>query len=617
MAQPQSLLSHAIQDERKRLLIDATLTAIAEHGLSGLTLAKVAGVAGLTAGAVNFHFETKEALLLATLRSIAEEFERSMREAVQHAGEDAAEQLQALVDAHFDPAICDPRKIGVWYAFMSEAGARKDYQKLCKERDEAYFDSVQALCERLIAARRPASTMNAEAVCYGLVGMLDQIWQEMLFEGRKFDRAAARRRTDAFLASLFPDSFPITGRRGRDSAPAGTAEPAAGLIYTLPAWVYRNPEFTALEKQHLFMPAWHLVCHSSDLPGPGSYTTFNLLNERAFVVRDRDGTIRAFHNVCPHRAHSLVSGVQGTCAARLTCPYHGWTFALDGRRIGMSAPDTFRPHDKQQFGLKALDCEVLYGFVFIRFQSGGMSVAEQLGPLLEEFAHYRTEDMVPDMEWANTGGYWEDVVDVDWKNAVENYLEDYHFPTGHKGLFALMEEEYDRTPYPNGVARLSHAMREKPLPNWSVQRYHKLLPRYAHLPEDMQRRWSYYGMFPGNYFDLYPDKVDFMQMLPVAPGKMMLRGRAYILPDDSRETRAARWLNDRINIRVQVEDNDLTAEVQKGLASSGYTRGILSDKEVLVRHFQDWIRERLPVARLAEEPAAGTLAALNHSMRAR
>ena len=192
MAQPQTLLSQAIQDERKRLLIDATLTAISEHGLSGLTLAKVAGFAGLTAGSVNFHFDTKEALLLATLRSVAEEFDRCMREAMQRAGDDPAQRLQALVDAHLEPGLSDPRKIGVWYAFMSEAGTRKDYQKICKDRDEAYFNSVQALCEQLIAARKPAHAMDAEAVSYGLVGMLDQIWQEILFEGKDYDRAAAR-----------------------------------------------------------------------------------------------------------------------------------------------------------------------------------------------------------------------------------------------------------------------------------------------------------------------------------------------------------------------------------------------------------------------------------------
>jgi phenylpropionate dioxygenase-like ring-hydroxylating dioxygenase large terminal subunit/AcrR family transcriptional regulator len=616
MAQPSAQITHALQDERRRLLIDATVSAIFEHGLSNLTLAKVGGLAGLTAGSVSFHFSSKEALLLATLKSLAEEFDQAMKLAVSGAGEDPALRLQALVDAHLHPGLSDPRKIGVWYAFMSEAGARKDYQKICADRDEAYYSLLLGLFRELATGRQ----VDAEALAYGLAGLLDQIWQDILFEGAEYDRHAARRRCQAYLASVFPGAFTLPGPVPAADAPAGTTPllmplEQDGLKFTLPSWTYRNEEFTALEKEFLFMRNWQLVCHISDLPATGSYVTYNIMNERAFVVRDKDGAIRAFHNVCPHRAHMLVQGSTGKCSARLTCPYHGWTFALDGRRMGVSSPKTFRPHDRSQFGLNQIDCEVLLGFVFIRFRAGGPSVADRMSPVLEEFSKYRTEDMVPDSQWPDTEGFWEEYVDVDWKNAVENYVEDYHFPTGHKGLAALMNQQYDRDPLPDGVVRLSHSMRETPLPNWSVQKYHKLLPRFEHLPESMQRSWTYFGLFPNNYFDLFPDKMDFMQMVPVAPGKMMLRGRTYALPDDRREVRALRYLNDRINTRVQDEDNDLTLAVQKGLNTSGYKYGILSDKEVLVKHFQDWVREQLPVSRLAEEPPAGQLAALNESMK--
>ena len=112
----------------------------------------------------------------------------------------------------------------------------------------------------------------------------------------------------------------------------------------------------------------------------------------------------------------------------------------------------------------------------------------------------------------------------------------------------------------------------------------------------MRRRWTYYAAFPGTFFDLFPDKMDFFQVLPLAPGRTLLRGRSYALPDDARRARAARYLSDRINTRVQEQDNRLITEVQKGLNSSSYQYGILSDKEVLVRHFQDWVRARIPAA---------------------
>jgi phenylpropionate dioxygenase-like ring-hydroxylating dioxygenase large terminal subunit/AcrR family transcriptional regulator len=604
MAQAQTTLSQAIQSERRRQLIDATVTAIAEHGLSSLTLARVAALAGMTAGSVNFHFSTKEALLLATLRQVAEEFASAIERALETAGEDPGERLLALVDASLDPNLTEARKIAVWYAFMAESRARADYQKICGERDDAYYATIHGLCDALVRGSARPGDISAEALAYGLGGLIDGLWQEILFEGDGYDRGVALDKARAYLSSVFPWRFRFREAVARDAAPA-TGRADDGLVYTLPAWVYEDPGFFALEKERLFMRAWQIVCHASDIAEPGSWVSFELMNERAFAVRGRDGAVRAFHNVCPHRAHSVVSGAEGRCPGRLVCPYHGWTYDLDGRRIGVSAPDTFRPHDRNRFGLKPLEVEVYMGFVFIRFTPGGPTVAEHFAPVEEEFARYRTADMIR-CTWGRIGDrFWTDTVDVDWKNAVENYVEDYHFPTGHPGLSALMEPDYDRDALPNGLARLSHRMRETPLPGWSVQHYRKLLPEQAHLPESMRRRWTYYALFPNTFFDLFPDKMDFFQMLPLAPGRMRLRGRSYALPGGDRASRAARYLGDRINIGVQDEDNALTGEVQKGLRSSGYSRGILSDKEVLVRHFQDWLRTRIPQARLQERPVQG------------
>jgi TetR/AcrR family transcriptional repressor of bet genes len=107
----------SVAEPRRRQLIDATITAIATHGLSRTTLAKVAGLAGMTAGSVNFHFTSKEALLVATLEFLVEEHDAFMEAAVAGAGPDPAEALEALIEAQFDPAISDPRKVAVWHAF--------------------------------------------------------------------------------------------------------------------------------------------------------------------------------------------------------------------------------------------------------------------------------------------------------------------------------------------------------------------------------------------------------------------------------------------------------------------------------------------------------------------
>ena len=235
-------------------------------------------------------------------------------------------------------------------------------------------------------------------------------------------------------------------------------------------------------------------------------------------------------------------------------------------------------------------------------------MAERMAPHVAELAHYRIDEMVPlDKMWVHD-------VDIDWKNLVENYVEDYHFPMGHPGLSALMESQYDREVYPGGTMRLSHHMREKPLRNWSAERYAKFLPVIEHLPESMRRRWTYLGLFPNVYFDIYPEWLDFFQLVPLGPGRTRIRARSYGFADDRREMKAARWLCTRLNSRVQAEDEVLTESVQEGLASGAYTRGILSEKEIVLAGFQDWIRERLPVTSLLKAPPRGSAAERNAAL---
>jgi len=595
-------------------LINATLSAVSRHGLSALTSAKIAGMAGHTAASINFHFGSKEALLLATLREVSEEFAECVEAALAKAGDDPLRGLQSIIEVSLSPQLSDERKIAVWYAFLAESGARADYQRICGDRDSAFGEQLSRLCGQLVAARPGdgGPVPDPGVIALGLAGVIDQLWQSILFVGDDFDREAGKRQCTAFLASVFPW---LASRILADAPPAepvAVAQPESadqpGLRYTLPSWLYDNAEFHALEKEHVLLPAWQVACHVSELRRTGDFVAFEFFGERGFVVRDEAGHIRAFHNVCAHRAHALVEGRNGNCSKVLTCPYHGWTYHLDGRNRSVSSPETFAKFDRSGFGLKPIEFEEYMGFVFVRFRPGGPGVAERFAPYHEELAHYRIADMVP----LDDG--WDQVHDIDWKNVVENYVEDYHFPMGHRGLSALMEPDYDRDAAPTGVMRLSHRMREKPLRCWSSERYAALLPTIEHLPPGLRRRWSYFGLFPNVYFDVYPEWLDYFQVLPEGPGKVRLRARSYGFADDSRVMRATRFLSVRINTRVQDEDNVLTRSVQKGLASSAYARGILSDKEVVLAAFQDWIRARIPVSRLPTAPALGSVAARNRSL---
>jgi phenylpropionate dioxygenase-like ring-hydroxylating dioxygenase large terminal subunit len=135
-----------------------------------------------------------------------------------------------------------------------------------------------------------------------------------------------------------------------------------------------------------------------------------------------------------------------------------------------------------------------------------------------------------------------------------------------------------------------------------------------HLPEHMRRRWTYVGLFPNVYFDIYPEWMDFFHVLPLGAGRTLIRARSFGFTDDRREMKAARFFCARLNSRVQFEDEVLTASVQRGLESGAYSQGILSSKEVVLGGFQDWIRERLPVTKLVEKPAPGTMAERNAAL---
>ena len=365
---------------------------------------------------------------------------------------------------------------------------------------------------------------------------------------------------------------------------------------TLPGWVYNSPEVFAEEKERIFLKSWQLVGHLNEIKLPGEYLRFNLLDQSAIVVRGEDGHVRAFHNVCRHRAFRLLDGDKGDCQKLIRCLYHGWSYDFSGRLKGVPNQETFENFDREEFGLRPIELETVMGLIFIRFRSGDASVAEEIKPILGPLGHYRIEQMEP------LGPHATVPIAADWKIAVENNSEAYHVPIGHPGLQRLYGSTYQLEILGNGTStgggQLCESNRRS---TWSERHYLKLLPEVQHLPEDVRRSWRYYSTFPNLAFDIYPDQIDYFQILPVAPGRCVSRARAYALPDNRREMRAVRWLNQRINSQVGKEDVGLVQGAQAGLASLGYGSGPLSKKEARIKLFQDRIRELIPMVRSPSE----------------
>lgn len=377
---------------------------------------------------------------------------------------------------------------------------------------------------------------------------------------------------------------------------------------TLPAWTYFDQEFFELERERIFMRTWQLVCHVNDIPAAGDYHTFSLLGESAVVIRDESGTLRAFHNVCRHRAARLLDGDRGRCERHITCPYHAWSYAFDGRLAGIPFKTQYPQIRDGDYGLVPIDCVVYLGFVFIRFTSGGVDLAESAAPMETEMRLYRTESLQP------LGSVSARRCQTNWKNACDNYIDALHVRVAHRGLDSLVGNTYGMEVRTESVYRLWGSMEDLPRAGLSVRAYREVLPPVEFLPEKYRRMWLYYLLWPNLTFNLYPDQVEFLQFLPLSPVETLVRDAAYGYPDERPAMRTARALNLRINRRVGYEDKDLIERVQAGVTSSSFTEGILGRNEVCLRAYAARMRATLPVSRLRAAPPRGTVAACNERM---
>lgn len=371
---------------------------------------------------------------------------------------------------------------------------------------------------------------------------------------------------------------------------------AIRVPHALPAWVYNNVQLSRLELERVLKPSWQIVCHVNSIPKTGDFQTLDLGSDSVMVLRDRDGSIRAFHNVCRHRGARLLDGA-GNCPTAVTCPYHGWTYRHDGGLIGMPVRESFPGLDRSLHGLRPVRVEVALSFVWVCLAGDPPPIATVWGELADELAPYRLEDMVP------LGPITQESWPVDWKIAMDNYLESYHVPIGHPGLYRMFTPDYEDQKAVPGVARGLSWMREHDSPRWAEGRYQRMIGKVAtHLPAELRRCWRFYSALPNLGIDVFPDQMDFFQVLPDGPGRCLIRGAVFGLPDERREMRAVRYLSSRINTQVNNEDKWLCSRVQRGLASPSYRPGPLSQLERWMLEFHDLLRARIPEFGLSQAP---------------
>lgn len=387
----------------------------------------------------------------------------------------------------------------------------------------------------------------------------------------------------------------------------------------LPAWAYTNEELLELERTVLFRRHWQLAGHVSNAPEPGDYFCFDVAGERAIIVRGKDQQIRAFHNVCRHRGSRVAVNQTGRCGSALVCPFHGWSFNLDGTLRTVAQPKAVPRLDPVEHGLLPVEFEIWHGFVFVRFQPGPQpAISEILARHEAEIALYRSSQAQP-----VGNGFSSQEIMSNWKCVRDVDNEGYHVPMAHPGLQDLYGGNYFDEHWQDGTTRSFAPLKPDGFRLWSVRAYNSVLPEVEYLPESHRRAWLYVGVFPNLVLFFYPDSMGFYQEYPLAADRTEIRGAAYgLLPSDhvdatyNRRMTAARYLSARIDNDTSAEDIQLTVWSNEAAHSSGFQGFILSDLEYGVKQHHDQLRAVIPVLEQSEAPERGNLTSINNGLLA-
>ena len=199
----------ASKEIRRQQLIEATIDVMARKGYSGTTMLDVAKAAGLSSGIVNFHFETKEKLLVETLKYLADEYRANWHKALAAGGDDPAGQLRSLLLSDFNPEICSRRKLAAWCAFWAEAQSRPTYLEHCGSNDEEYSAIVLDLCKAII--RKGRYPHVAELIARALDALLEGLWLDLMTMAKPYSLDDAKQTIAACLHAFFPKHYPAAG----------------------------------------------------------------------------------------------------------------------------------------------------------------------------------------------------------------------------------------------------------------------------------------------------------------------------------------------------------------------------------------------------------------------
>ena len=344
---------------------------------------------------------------------------------------------------------------------------------------------------------------------------------------------------------------------------------------TLPAEVYRDPDWYARARERVFARSWQAI-DLPGLPGAGEALPFTLLpgclDQPLLLAADEQGALRCLSNVCTHRGTVLL---EERCAARaLRCRYHGRRFGLDGRCLSMPEFERVEGFPGPRDDLPRLPLERFGPLCFTGLEPRPAFEA-WIGPVRERFAFVEWEALRPDPEWSR-----EYEVQANWALYVDNYLEGFHIPFVHPGLNAALDWDAYRTEtFEQGVLQVGVARPGEPA-----------------LPIEGERVGGLYAwLFPNLMLNLYPWGLSVNVVLPRGPDRSTIRYAAWVRDASLRERGAGAGLH-----QVELEDEAVVEAVQRGVRSRLYARGRYSPaREQGVHHFHRLLARALEAERVS------------------
>lgn len=367
-------------------------------------------------------------------------------------------------------------------------------------------------------------------------------------------------------------------------------EQPSSLISTLPGKYYTDPDIFAAEQEKVFEQMWFCAVRSADLPNPGDFKTVDIGRESVLVSRARDGSIRAFLNVCRHRGARLCTDESGSVKRAFQCPYHAWTYGLDGKLIAAPNLTSMPDIDRVEYGLTNVHVREWLGYTWISLAAQPASfedtvqhaVTERLGAL-SAIDGYEIADL-------DVGRRIRYEVKANWKLIIENFMECYHCATIHPELTEVLPEFADGYAAQYYVGHGAEFGTE--ISGFTVdgsEGFEKL----GGISEDQDRRYYAITIRPQVFINLVPDHVIIHRMYPMAPDHTIVECDwlyAKSVVAEGRDVSRSVELFHRVN----EQDFDACERCQPAMSSRAYANGgVLVPSEHHIGEFHEWLQRVL------------------------